>query len=182
MALTTVELILHPVRLRILQTLMGETLTTQDIADQIPDVPKSSIYRHLKLLLDGEMIAVADTQLVHGIQEKRYGLQQRPYLGPDDMSGITADEHLRYFTIYILTILRGFAGYLETAVTPAGVVDLLADRVGYTETVFFVDADELDALQQGLNDLLRSLAHNPPGNGRHKHKLAFIIHPLAETT
>lgn len=181
MSLTKAEMVIHPVRFRILQALMGETLTTQQIADHLPDVPKSSIYRHLKMLLGGEMIAIVDTQLVNGIQEKRYGLWQRPYLDADDVSDITAADHLRYFTIYILATLRGFADYLESAADENGQVDLLADRVGYTEAALYVNPDELNALQQGLSDLLSQFANNQPGNGRHKHKFALITHPVKES-
>ncbi|MEZ4642153.1 MAG: helix-turn-helix domain-containing protein [Chloroflexota bacterium] len=182
MPLSKAEMIIHPVRFRILQTLMGTSLTTQQIADLLPDVPKSSIYRHLKVLLDSEMIAIVDTQLVNGIQEKWYGLQQRPYLGPDDVSDMTAADHLRFFTIYMLATLRGFADYLETAVDANGQVDLLADRVGYTEIALFVDPDELNEFQQSLNELLAKFASNEPRNGRHKHKFALITHPVKEST
>ena len=65
------DLIIHPVRLRIMQALTNQTLTTQEITDELGDVPKSSVYRHLKMLLDGGLIAVAETNLVKGIGEKR---------------------------------------------------------------------------------------------------------------
>ncbi|MCP4428431.1 MAG: helix-turn-helix domain-containing protein, partial [Chloroflexi bacterium] len=85
MGLRKADLIIHPIRFRILQTLAAETLTTQEIAERLPGTPKSSIYRHLKTLLAGEAITVAETRSVKGIQEKVYRLAQRPYLGPDDL-------------------------------------------------------------------------------------------------
>lgn len=180
MPMTKAELIIHAVRLRILQALTDAALTTQEIADHLPDVPKSSLYRHLKMLVDGEMITVVDTQLVNGIQEKRYGLQSPAYLNADDMKGMTAEDHLRYFTIYILTVLRGFSDYLNAAPDEKGEIDMLTDRVGYTEIALFTNADELNAFQEGLSKLLQQFAQNQPGDGRHKHKFAFITHPVKE--
>ena len=179
MPLDKVELIIHPVRLRILQVLAGDELTTQEIAERLPDVPKSSLYRHLRLLLDGEMIGLAETRLVHGIQEKVYELAQPPYVGPEEMAALTVDEHFRYFTTYVLTLLRGFASYLNRAgsASETGTVDLAADYVGYTETAFFAGEEELAAFAQGLHEVL-SLLPQEPGPGRARHKLAVITHPL----
>ena len=81
MDLDKVELIIHPVRLRIMQAMGAEKLTTQEIAERLPDVPKSSLYRHLKLLLEGEMIGLAETRLVHGIQERCTGWSDRHISG-----------------------------------------------------------------------------------------------------
>ena len=94
MNLTKADLILHPVRLRILQTLAGDELTTQEIADRLGDIPKSSIYRHVKLLLAEGMVAVAAARLVNGIQEKTYRLAQRPFVNAEEIAGATAEQHL----------------------------------------------------------------------------------------
>lgn len=177
MSLAKVDLIMHPVRFRILQTLAGATLTTQEIDDRLPDVPKSSIYRHLKLLLAGEMIAIAEKRLVNGIQEKTYRLAQRPYLSAEDVTGMTADDHLRTFTTYVMTLLQGFADYLDTAGESP---DFLADRVGYTEVAFWADDAEMDAFQTALNQVILPLLPNDAdgGNGRCRHKIALITHPI----
>ncbi len=166
---------MHPVRFRILRTLATEMLTTQEIAERMTDVPKSSIYRHLKALLQGEMIAVAETRLVKGIEEKVHRLEQRPYLGPDDMATVTTDEHLHYFTAYVMTLLHGFADYLAAA-PPSP--DFVADRVGYTEAFFYADDGEMDTLQADLNAAFMKLAANEPGNGRKRRKIAIIGHPI----
>lgn len=176
MAGTKADLILHPVRFRILQTLTGAELTTQEIADRITDVPKSSIYRYLKQLLDGGMVEIAQARLVHGIQEKRYRLAQRPYLAPNDLANVSADEHLRYFTAYVMSLLHGFDAYLQKA-EAAGGIDFVADYTGYTEAVFYASPAELDTLQVDLNAAVMKLAKNGPGDGRRLHKLAVIGHP-----
>ena len=172
-----VDLIIHPVRFRILQTLTHEQLTTQDIADRLPDVPKSSIYRHLKLLLDNEIVSVADTRLVKGIQEKTYRVTQSIHLTADDMEGLSADEHLNYFTNYVFTLLRDFSNYLTATEEMDGKIDMLADRVGYTEVKFFANLEELNQFMVALNQAILPLMQNEAGNGRFLYKLATIAHP-----
>ena len=180
--LERIELILHPVRLRILQTLLGEDLTTKEIAEQLPDVPASSIYRHLKLLLDGALVEVAEARLVHGIQEKVYHLAQSPHIGREEFAALPAADHFRYFTTYVLTLLQGFAAYLAAATDEDGRIDMGADYAGYTEASFFAADEELEELQAALNAALQPLLANEAGSGRHKHKLAIIAHPARHRT
>ncbi len=178
MSFPKADLIIHPVRFRILQTLAGEALTTQEIAARMTDIPKSSLYRHLKTLLEGEIITIAETQLIHGIQEKRYQLVDTPHLSQEDIADMTVDDHLRYFTNYILATMRDFAQYLQQAADAEGHVNMLADRTGYTESAFFATADELNAFQLKLQEAFMLLAENGPSPDRRKHKFALITHPM----
>ena len=176
MSLSKADLILHPVRLRILQTLTADFLTTQQISQQLPDIPTSSIYRHLKLLLDSEMVEVADTQQVRGIQEKVYRLAQAPYLSATDVAGLTADDHISYFTTFTLTLLHDFMAYAQAA---GEAIDLAKDMSGYTDVVFWANGAELMEMFQAINQAILPWVQLGPGNGRHKHKFATITHPLA---
>jgi DNA-binding transcriptional ArsR family regulator len=168
------DLILHPARFQIMQALSGQELTTQEIAGLVPSVPKSSIYRHLRILLEANLVEIATTQRVRGVEEKVYRLVQRPYVGPADMAGLSKEEHLRHFTAYVTTLMQGFADYLEAS----GELDPLADRTGYTEAIIYVNTKELDTLGESLNEAIHPFLGNGPGKDRHKHKLALITHPV----
>lgn len=171
-----IDLILHPVRIRLLQALAGERLTTQELAERLPDVPKSSIYRHLRLLLDEGMIAVAGTRPVRGVVEKEYRLAQPMRIGNEEMKRLSAAEHIGYFQTYLMTLIQGFGDYV--AVAGGEPLDMAADRAGYTEVYFFATPEELDQFAIALNDAIRPLAENPPRADRRKHKLAVITHPV----
>jgi DNA-binding transcriptional ArsR family regulator len=176
-ALSKPELILHPVRLRILQAIAADGTTTQEIADRLADVPASSIYRHLKLLLDAGVVEVNGTRLVKGIQEKRYVVVQPPRLSPEDVAGLSPDEHFQYFSATVITLLRGFADYLQPVAEKGRPVDVAADRTGYTEVSVWASPTEMDRFVTALNSSLRPLLVNGPAAGRQKHKIAFITHP-----
>lgn len=181
MATKKADLILHPVRLQILQTLPNTPLTTQEIAARLPTIPASSIYRHLKKLLDSELIEVVETRPVRGVQEKVYQLRQSPRLSAADMAEATQEDHLRYFTAYVATLLQAFSNYLNTAAP----IDLIADRTGYTEVTFYSSRAEFDQIQAAINQALLPQMQHPPLEGRVLRKLAVITHPVldpAETT
>jgi DNA-binding transcriptional ArsR family regulator len=174
--LRKIELVIHPVRFQILRAIGRETLTTQEIADRLPNSPKSSIYRHLKLLLAHHLIVVAETRLVKGIQEKTYRLDQPQRLGVEDMQDLSADDHIRFFTTYVLTLVQDFADY----VTINDPIDMLADRTGYTEATFYATTAELDRFQAAINTAIMPLLSNESGNGRSRRKLAIVSQPLPE--
>ena len=178
LSFTKIDLVLHPVRLRILQALTAESLTTQQISERLKDVPTSSIYRHLKLLLANELVIVSETRPVRGLEEKFYRSTQLAQLGANDLAGLTAVDHIRYFTTYTLTLLQGFSSYVEQAEIQEGVLDFIADRVGYTEVAFWATPEELDEAIQAMNQALLPLLQNSAGNGRRQHKLATISHPI----
>lgn len=168
-----VEMVLHPVRLRILQSLEVGPRTTQQIADQLKDVPKSSLYRHLKLLHDSEFVTVSKIRVVQGIQEKVYQLNRPGRLGPEAIAGVSADDHLRYFTTYLMVLLRGFSNYLTATPVP----DFVADSVGYSEVSFWATQAEMTALAGEINKALAPLLQNQPDEKRGRHRIAIITYP-----
>ncbi|MFZ0545992.1 MAG: helix-turn-helix domain-containing protein [Candidatus Promineifilaceae bacterium] len=169
------ELIIHPIRLRIVRTLLFGPQTTQELAEQLPDVPKSSLYRHLRLLLEGEMIGIAEARLVQGIQEKVYELVQMPHLSRQEFAELSAEEHLRYFTTFMAILLQGFADYL--AANP----DFQSDLVGYNEIAVWATPEDFDRFNQKLGAAILPLMRQEKGNGRHQYKLATVVYPIPES-
>ena len=170
------DLIMHPVRIQILQALTHGPLTTQQISDRLTDTPTSSIYRHLKILLKNKLIEVAETRQVKAIEEKVYRLSQSAHLDPGDMAELTADQHLRYFIAYIATLLQEFSSYLNATED----VDLLTDRAGYTQVTFYATRKEFDVVTKAINEALVPMIKNEAGGRRELHKLAVVTYPLKE--
>ena len=155
-------------------------MTTQEIADGLGDVPKSSVYRHLKLLLQGDLVEIVDTRLVNGIQEKRFRIAQTPILGPGDIALWTADDHISYFTTYTLTLMHDYAQYVARSEAVQGAIDMVADRAGYREVALYATPLELDVALKEMGAAIMPLMKHGRGNGRRKYKLATVLHPVIE--
>lgn len=169
------DLIIHPVRLQIMQLLTLRQMTTQEIGAALPDIPTSSLYRHLKQLLENDLITVAESHPVRGIEEKVYSLAASPHLSdPALFAALSPEEHLHYFTLYAAALIQGFASYVRH--TPE--IDLMADRVGYTEALIWATTEELDAFGAALNAALLPLMEQGPGAGRRLRKVGVIMHPF----
>jgi Bacterial regulatory protein, arsR family. len=65
------EILLHPVRLRIVQAFLGDrALTTSQLAAELDDVPAASLYRHVALLSDAGVLRVAAERRIRGSLER----------------------------------------------------------------------------------------------------------------
>lgn len=175
-----VDLLIHPVRLRIIQALGQERLTTQDLGDRLPDIPLSSLYRHLRLLRRGEVLDVVEKRLVNGIEEKVYAVTGRTHLNRDEMAELTPEEHRKYFATYLLSLMQGFADYVESSAAADGVIDMAADCAGYSEVIFFASEAELQAFQEVLNKAVLPLLENKVSDGRRRYRMAIIAHPIGD--
>ena len=170
------DLILHPVRYQILQTLYESRKTTQEISEDMPSTPKSSIYRHLKILLEAGFVKVVETRQVNGIQEKVYQAGELPRVQNEDMLGHTADDYKRMAGAYFSAILRGFNEYLDRTPQP----DLLRDKVGFTDIRFYASDEELENFQKQLNEILQPLRDNLPDKQKRRQMISLITYPLRQ--
>ena len=170
------DLIIHPIRLRVMHLLGQKPMTTAELDGLMPDVAISSLYRHIKKLLDADMIEVAETHLVKGTPEKTYRLLQAPHLTVEDIKTMTKEDHLRYFSSYVAGLVKDFKAYLDSQES----LDMLADRAGYSEALFFASTDELDELFKPFREKLNKLINQPSKPGRRLRKLVFINHPEVE--
>ncbi len=167
------DLIIHPIRLRILQLLSREPLTIRKLDQLMPDVAKSSLYRHIRKLLDAEFIEIAETHPVKGTPENTYSLVQVPHITVEDAQQMSKEDHLHLFSSYVAGLVQGFKAYLDSQET----LDLVSDRVGYSEVLFYANIDEFDALFMPFRDQLSKLSQQTPQPGRRLRKLVLINHP-----
>ena len=169
------KLIIHPQRLRILEALAERPRSTYEIAALLPDLALPSLYRHIRALLAGGLIAVQETRRVRGTNEKIYRLAQTPHLNLADIRDRSNAEHFQAFSSFIATVLIGFRSYLEAAGEKP---DLLNDQVGYSEITFYASAAEMEHFREQLGAALKEMVSLPEGAGRKRRKLTLISHPL----
>src|SRR6516225_9294351 len=97
--MTSADLLLHPVRLRIVQAFLGDrALTTTQLRAELPDVPAGSLYRHVAKLVEGGVLAVVSERRVRGAVERTYVLRtSRARLSVDEVAAMSRDEHRQAF-------------------------------------------------------------------------------------
>jgi DNA-binding transcriptional ArsR family regulator len=174
--MVTTELLLHPVRLRVVQALLGDrVLTTGDLHAELPDVPTASLYRHVAVLAGAGMLEVVDEHKVRGAVERRYRLVPGAVsLGPERMGSLDADEHRRAFAVFATGLLADYDRYLERAGEQP---DLGADGVSYRQLALWLADDEVPEFLREVREVLQRYAEAGPGEGRRRRVLTTVLLP-----
>jgi DNA-binding transcriptional ArsR family regulator len=170
----TTELLLHPVRLRIVHaTFDGQLFTTSDLRERMPDVSKATMYRQVALLVDNGLMEIDGEERKRGAVERRYRLQPaRTIIDADAAAAMTKDDHRRGFGASLATLLAEFGSYLDQETA-----DPTADMVSYRQAPLWLSDDEKRALYEALLEAIRPHLSNPPRPNRRRHLLAAIMFP-----
>jgi helix-turn-helix protein len=172
--MTSADLLLHPVRLRIWQAFMGDrALTTTQLKTELPDVPVATLYRQVARLVDGGVLNVVAERRVRGSLERTYVLRTHAStIGLDELEKMTPDEHRRAFMGFVAGLMSDFDRYLEQED-----VDYLRDKVGYRVAAMWLDDAELEELIRDIIRITQPRLTNVPRPGRRRHIFATVMMP-----
>ncbi|GAA4864077.1 helix-turn-helix domain-containing protein [Saccharopolyspora cebuensis] len=170
--MATADLLLHPVRLRILQTLLGSgELTTAQLRDRLPDVAPATMYRHVAALTQAGILDVVRETPVRGTVERSYRVRQDQALVDDDArTTMTKDDHRQAFTVFTGALMADFDRYLsrDDAEPAREGVLYRQGAVWVTEEEFAELVDELEAAVE---------RRTTPGDGRTRHVISLVLVP-----
>jgi predicted DNA-binding transcriptional regulator YafY len=175
MASTQAEIILHPIRLRIIWTLLGRELTTRQIGAALSDVPQATLYRHIHRLHSAGILRVTAERPARGVPEKVYAVVlSAASLKPEETATISREEHLRYFQLFLTSLLDRFRAYLGRER-----IDLEADGVSYRIAPLHLSDAEFMQMIAELRAVVLPRIEYAPGPERKRRFLATIILPDA---
>ncbi|MGW4249053.1 helix-turn-helix domain-containing protein [Nocardia sp. NPDC004722] len=171
-----IDLLLHPVRLRIVHALSGgRTRSATELCEHLIDVPRTTIYRHLGLLVDGGVLEVAEERRVRGAVERSYRVAaDRPTITVEDGAAMTLDEHRRGFATSMAVLIAEFNAYLDQPDA-----DPVGDSVMYRQGTVWLSPEELDAMLTGLREVVAQFTGNQPQEGRRAYLMSPVQFPQA---
>jgi len=172
--MATADLLLHPVRLRIVEAFLGDrALTTTQLRAEMPDVPPGSLYRHVAKLVDAGVLSVVGERRVRGAVERTYVLRaSAARLSADEIARMSRDEHRQAFLAFVAGLIGDFDRYLARAT-----IDPLRDGASYNLAAMWLDDAELAEVARELAILLQPRLANPPKPGRKRRILATVLLP-----
>jgi DNA-binding transcriptional ArsR family regulator len=173
-SMPTLELVLHPVRLRILNAMSGgRTATTSELCARMPDQSQATVYRHVALLAKGGLLEVEEEQQVRGAVERRYRvLRDRSMIGPEAAAAMSLEEHRLGFTAAMAALLGEFNTYLDR-----GGAQPFADSVSYRQATLWLEEKELAALVRTMQKAVMTLVKNKARPGRRPYRTSLILFP-----
>jgi DNA-binding transcriptional ArsR family regulator len=176
--MASADLLLHPVRLRIVKAFLGDrALTVGQLATALPDVPAGSIYRHVARLTDAGVLQVVAERRVRATTERTYALRMyAAQMQPDEIAAMTFDEHVNAFLAYVAGLLGDFDRYIASEPEHPG-----EDGAAYkVAAMWLTDAELTDYLREFTTITQQKLANAPDGE-RRRRMLYTVLLPAPET-
>ncbi|MBP3460282.1 MAG: helix-turn-helix domain-containing protein [Lachnospiraceae bacterium] len=159
------EVIMNPVRQRIIQFLMvHDKGTVKEIGSELNDVPTPSLYRHVKILAENAVIVVVEENRIRGTVESVYQLNPNA-LAVEDDDGLVVQASL-------LSICISFAKYFAD-----DHADPRRDMLSLTGCTLMLTDDEFKEFLARINDLTMDYIIKEPAEGASPRQVTLISSP-----
>lgn len=174
--MASADLLLHPVRLRIVKAFLGDrALTAAQVAEELDDVPTSSLYRHIALLTKAGVLQVVAEQRRRGMVERTYTLRlAAARMQPDEIASMSAEEHIQAFMTYVAGMLADFDRYVSS--NPPDPVREASYQLG---ALWLTDAEFAEFVRD-LSAVAQPRLANAPGHSRRRRLVYTVMLPAPE--
>ena len=161
------EACMNSTRQRIIQVIMiNKEATSAEIGEELQDIPRASLYRHIKVLLDAGIITVVKEEFKRGSVEKTYAIApQMPY---DD----TNEEYNSLIQSALMGLQGEFHRYFHRE-DPDPQRDLLT----LGSASLMMSDEEMMEFIKAYGELIQRYMPNKPGKGRKVRKVTIVISP-----
>lgn len=165
------DIVLHPVRMKIIQQLGGRSMTTTELREALPEVKQATLYRHVAALLEADILAVVEERQVRGAVERTLSLgEQMAHVGQDELQAMDAVQLRSAFAMFLSGLSNDFEELLEDDRTE------LRGQLGFSRAPLYLDTRDLEQLQSEFTRVLTPYLQ-PRRDGQHRITLATVLIP-----
>jgi len=168
------ELIMNPVRIRILTALSNQKLTTHQLAIEIPDIPQTT-------LVENGLIQVAEENPIRGTVERVYQIDRAVNLTDDDLNSLRKKDLEQLVSVMIGSLLSEAKVFLS-AMPDQGDVKPLAQGIEFAKTSLFLNGTEFEELNKKMHEVIHSYAKLPAGEDRKRMVFSYFFIPVVSNT
>ena len=124
----------------------------------------------------GALILTSETP-VRGALERTYRLNPNTgKVAPKDIGSIDPETHLKYFSIFLASLLEDFGRYMR-----AGDVDVVRDDVHYLQVTFNAAPKEFASFMRELKVLIKRFAGPESNKNRVQRTVSIVTLPERST-
>lgn len=165
------DVVMHPVRLRIIQQVGDGEATTAELRSALPDVSQATLYRHVAALVEAGILSVVEERRVRGAVERTLALGERmAHVDHEELGAMDARKLQQAFLTFLAHLGETF-DRASAADDPA-----FRDFLGFGAVQLHVTADDLATIQARLGELLTPYMA-ADGDDRRTVTLATVLIP-----
>jgi DNA-binding transcriptional ArsR family regulator len=179
MSTAKTDLLFHPIRARIIVEISGGRQSAKELAETMPNVPKTTLYRHIRALADGGILEVVEEIPIRGTVERVYALNMAA-VDPDpaELDQMTREDYEQAFTLYVAGILGDFTRYLDSKGMEK--IDVVADGLKFGKAQLHLTELEYEALLAKVYGALEDVLGNEPSSDRKQRIVSVTFMPTGD--
>lgn len=165
--------LLNPVRIKIIQSVLdkGET-TSKELAELLPDIAIASLYRHIKKLIDLDVLEIVSEMQIRGTIERTFKVKYNPFESiTEAMDQGDVSLHFQMFFSFLMSQLSDFSSYTRTP------YDMKEDMVGFRTYPFYMSIEETQNFYEALSNVFNKYLHLEAEPHRKLMKFSFSMMP-----
>lgn len=164
-----IQLLINPIRIRIIQYIViKKRVTSNDILEYIKDVPQTTLYRHLKILKENDLIKIVDEKRIRGTVERTYELNLET-LSKEN----TNENAARNAFSFLIKIYTDFERYFRD-IAPNQKIE----KVFLSNFNLLLSDEEFNDFLSEMNILISKRLSYMPNDIRKQRNLSFISSPI----
>jgi DNA-binding transcriptional ArsR family regulator len=170
------DLLLHPIRLQIITAISTGEMTARELADAVPDVPQTTLYRHINALVKGGLLKVVSETQIRGTVERTYAVAALPSLKPEDLRGMTRQDYQHAFLVYLSTLMSAAQRYLDSK-SDEETFNPLADGLDLSLGTLNLSDSEFQTMNKRILEVIMSASGNQPAPDRKRRMFTYLFIP-----
>ncbi len=140
------DIMMNPVRMRIVQSLATrQHMTASEISEKISDVPRTTLYRHIKMMLENDILVIISEQKIRGSLERTLALNIGEITKHNTLENAAQSSYHFFLKKFAM-----FQKYFD-AENP----DPAKDRIFLNTTILMTTDDEYDRFLLEVRELLK---------------------------
>lgn len=165
------KILLNPIRMRIIQYLAtNKTVTASELVTIMNDIPRTTLYRHINILQESNILTIISENRIRGTVEKVYSLNFSTITSKNTIENAPNNAYG-----FLMKIYADFEQYFKKADA-----DLGKDKLFLNKTVLLMSDEEYDDFLKELGNLMVKHINNKPSADRKPRNFSVISSPNIE--
>ena len=158
---------LHPIRTRIIQLVANhKSMTVSAIADAMDDIPRSTIYRHVKILSENNVLIIVKEEKIRGTYEREYAFNYELMNTQDNKADQAAFA-------FLLNVFFDFNEYFKTPNA-----NPIQDQIFLSKNTLLLSDDEFEQFKVDIYEVIKKYLNFSSANERKARNISIISSPV----
>jgi len=167
------EHLTNPARAKVYFEIAKTEQTVKTLLQTLPEISQPTMYRHIKALLDSDLIKIVAEKQVRGVTEKSYGINENA--APDLQRIIEKNDGVTYYQLF-LQFITGVAQQFE-AYSRAENINIIEDLTAFAIAPFYATNEEIMEALGKLAEAMQPLLQNEATPERQLRSFCTILTP-----